>query len=132
MLGRHAEAEDAFRSAVALDPRLADAWFNLANVQREQQRLADADASYRRVIALQPQHIGALNNLANVLLIQERKTEAAEAFHYLGNALQDAGRTSAAAQAYQQSIAIVPNAGIEVKLSFFVRRLVTRIESSKL
>ena len=51
-------------------------------------------------------------------LFSERKTEAAEAFHYLGNALQDAGRTSAAAQAYQQSIAIVPNAGVEVKLSF--------------
>ncbi len=128
MLGRHVEAEDAFRSAVALDPRLADAWFNLANVQREQQRLADADASYRRVIALQPQHIGALNNLANVLLIQQRKAEAAEAFHYLGNALQDAGRTSTAAQAYQQSIAIVPNAGVEVKLSFLTPAIPMSVE----
>ena len=128
MLGRHADAEAAFRSALALDPRFADAWFNLANCQREQQRFADADASYQRVIALQPQHIGALNNLANLLLVHERKTEAAEAFHYLGNALQDAGRTSDAASAYQQSMAIAPNAGVEVKLAFLTPAIPLSVE----
>src|SRR5947207_9365789 len=118
MLGRHVEAEAAFRSALALDPRLADAWFNLANIQREQQRFADADAAYRRVIVLQPHHIGALNNLANLLLIRGCKEEAAEAFHYLGNALQDVGRTADAGSAYQQSLAISPCPGVEVKLAF--------------
>jgi len=118
MLGQHVEAEAAFQSALALDPRFADAWFNLANVQREQRRFADADAAYRRVIALQPQHIGAFNNLANLLLALGRNGEAAEAFHYLGNALQNVGRTADAASAYQQALAILPNPGVEVKLAF--------------
>jgi protein O-GlcNAc transferase len=120
MLGRLAEAEAAFGSALALDPGLADAWFNLANIQREQRQLADADAAYRRVIALQPQHIGALNNLANLQRIRGRQEDAAEAFHYLGNALQDAGRTADAANAYQQSLALSPHPGVEVKLAFLV------------
>ena len=119
MLGRLVEAEAAFRNALALDPQLADAWFNLGNNQREQNRYADADAAYRRVIALQPQHLGAINNLANLLLLNpERKAEAAEAFHYLGNVLQDVGRTADAASAYQQALAIAPNPGVEVKLAF--------------
>src|SRR5690242_11133635 len=56
MLRRLEDAEAAFRSAVALDARFADAWFNLANVLRERQRFADADAAYRRVIELRPNH----------------------------------------------------------------------------
>jgi protein O-GlcNAc transferase len=118
MLGRYAEAEAAFRNALALDPRLADAWFNLANVQREQQKFDDADAAYRQVISLRPDHTGAYNNLANLLLIRDRKTEAAEAFHYLGDALQDVGRTADAVNAYHQSLAISPEPGVEVKLTF--------------
>jgi protein O-GlcNAc transferase len=118
MLQRHAEAEDALRRALALDPRLADAWFNLANIQREQQRFDAAVAAYRQVTALQPQHIGALNNLAGLLLLRGHEEEAAEAYHYLGNALQDVGRTADAASAYRKAISIWPNPGVEVKLAF--------------
>jgi protein O-GlcNAc transferase len=133
MLGRRAEAEAAFRSAIALDPGLADAWFNLANIQREQ-RPADADAAYRRVLALQPQHIGALNNLANLLRIQGRREDAAEALHYLGNALQDVGRTADAANAYQQALALSPHPGVEVKLAFLMPAIplsVTEIDRTR-
>jgi protein O-GlcNAc transferase len=128
MLGRLAEAEAALRSALALDPELADAWFNLANIQREQQQLAAADSAYRRVIALQPQHIGALSNLANLLRIRGRREEAAEAFHYLGNALQDVARTADAAHAYQQSLAISPHPGVEVKLAFLMPAIPLSVE----
>ena len=103
MLGRLDNAEAAFRSAVALDPRFADAWFNLANVLRDRQRLADADAAYRRVIELRPDHAGALNNLANLLRLQGRTKEAAEVFVHLGDLLQELGRTADAANAYRQA-----------------------------
>ncbi len=128
MLLRHAEAEAALQRALALDPRLADAWFNLANVQREQKRFAAAEASYRQVVALQPQHIGALNNLGGLLLLCERKEEAAEAFHYLGNALQDAGRTADAANAYRQALSIWPNPGLEAKLAFLTPVIAMSVE----
>src|SRR5208282_4023308 len=128
MLLRHAEAEAALQRALALDPRLADAWFNLANVQREQKRFAAAEASYRQVVALQPQHIGALNNLGGLLLRCERKEEAAEAFHYLGNALQDAGRTADAANAYRQALSIWPNPGLEAKLAFLTPVIAMSVE----
>ena len=120
MLGRRVEAEAAFRRALTLDPGLADAWFNLANILREEQRLDEADAAYRRVVALQPQHVAALNNLANLLRLRGRDGDAAEALHYLGDTLQDVGRTADAANAYQQALALAPNPGIEVKLAFLV------------
>jgi protein O-GlcNAc transferase len=128
MLGRYSEAEAAFRSALALDPQLADTWFNLANSLREGQQLEAAEAAYRRVIALRPQHVGALNNLAHLLLLRERRAEAAEAFHYLGDALQDVGRTADAAGAYQQSLAIAPHPGVEVKLAFLTPALPASVE----
>ena len=118
MLGRLEEAEAAFRSAVALDARFADAWFNLANVLRERQRFADADAAYRRVIELRPDHAAAFNNLANLLLVQGRNKEASEAFVHLGDILQEIGRTADAANAYRQAQASSPAAVADVKLAF--------------
>jgi protein O-GlcNAc transferase len=128
MLGRHSDAEAAFRAALALDPQLADTWFNLANVQREGQQLEAAEVAYRRVIALHPQHVGARNNLAHLLLLRGRRPEAAEAFHDLGNALQDVGRTADAAGAYQQALAIAPHPGVEVKLAFLTPAIPTSAE----
>lgn len=128
MLGRHADAESALQRALALDPRLVDAWFNLANIQRELKRFDAAEAAYRKVVALQPQHVGALNNLAGLLLLCERKQEAAEAFHYLGNALQDVGRTADAANAYRRALSIWPNPGVEVKLAFLTPVLPMSVE----
>ena len=117
MLARVADAEAAFRRAIALDPGLADAWFNLGNILREQQRFADADTAYRRVIALRPNHVGALKNLANLLLLLGRPEESAEAWHYAGNVLQDIGQIDDAANAYRQALALSPSPGVEVKLA---------------
>jgi protein O-GlcNAc transferase len=120
MLARGADAEAAFRRALALDAEFADAWFNLGNLLRERQPPDDAIAAYRRVVTLRPNHVGALNNLANLLLMQGRRQEAAEAWHNLGNVLQDVGRTADAERAYRQSQAIAPNPGVEVKLALLV------------
>jgi len=118
MLRRLEDAEAAFRSAVALDARFADAWFNLANVLRERQRFADADAAYRRVIELRPDHVGAFNNLAHLLLLQRRDEESAEAFVHLGDILQEVGRTADAENAYRQAQASSRDPVPEVKLAF--------------
>src|SRR5678815_2221099 len=63
MLRRLGEAQ------AALDQANPDAWYNLANVQRERQQHVAACASYRRALAQNPAHAGALNNLANLCLL---------------------------------------------------------------
>ncbi len=117
-LARWGEAEAALRAALTLEPQFADAWFNLGNVLREQRRLADADAAYRRVLELKANHLGALNNLANLLHLRGQRDDAAQAFYYLGNVLQDEGRSADAANAYRQSLALIPNPGVEINLAF--------------
>jgi len=120
MLGRFADAEAAFRNASRVDPQFADALFNLGNILRQQQKLADAEDAYRRVVARHPGHVGALNNLGNLLYLRGRAQEAADAFLLLGDVLQGEGRSQDAAAAYRQSLAILPNPGVEVKLAFLI------------
>ncbi len=122
MLRRQPEAQAALEAAVALDPANPDAWYNLANVQRERQRHAAA-ASYRRALALNPAHAGALNNLANLLFLDGRVDESAEAFHKLGDLRQTMGQTDQAASAYGQALALAPNPGIETALALLTPAL---------
>jgi tetratricopeptide (TPR) repeat protein len=49
---RHAEAVDAFKRALTIDPRFVFAWINLATTYQAQRRHKDALAAYRRAEAV--------------------------------------------------------------------------------
>ena len=76
--GRLAEAEQAFRRAIAADPRYARARYNLGNVLRAQGRLAEAVASLRTALELQPSYPKAWNALGVALLESEDLAGAAD------------------------------------------------------
>ncbi len=69
--GHKAKAEGAFLKATQLAPLWPDAWYNLANVQREARKSAAAREGYQKVLALSPQHALSHNNLA-LLFLQEQ------------------------------------------------------------
>ena len=123
MLRRLPQAQAALEAAVALDQANPDAWYNLANIQRERQQHAAACVSYRRALALNPSHAGALNNLAHLLCLDGRVDESTEAFHKLGDLRQTMGQTDMAARAYRQALALTPNPGIETALALLTPAL---------
>jgi tetratricopeptide (TPR) repeat protein len=80
------EAMAAYRSALEIDPRLADAHLNLGRLLHERGETAAAEAHYRQALAVRPD-------------------DATAAFN-LGVALQDLGRLEEAAEAYESALAI--------------------------
>lgn len=54
-LGRPHEAEIAYRRALAADPALAEAWYNLGNLLMDQGQMAEAAAAFRRTVELDPE-----------------------------------------------------------------------------
>lgn len=71
-----AEAEAAFRKALALAPDSVDAHYNLARTLQRQDRPEAAEPHYRETLRLAPAHHHAANNLAIVLREQHRAMEA--------------------------------------------------------
>ena len=83
-----AQAEDAYRRALKLDPEHADAHVNLGRILHEQRAPLAAEEHYRAALLADPDHDTAAFNL--------------------GVALEDLGRMTDAIQAYQQALAIDP------------------------
>ncbi len=75
---RPAEAERAFRAAVALAPELAEAWSNLGLLLEEGDQDVEAEACYRRALALHP-HIAATHVNLGGLLARHKRFDDAEA-----------------------------------------------------
>lgn len=84
-----AEARDAYRRAVELDPRHADAHVNLGRLFHERGEVAAAETHYRIALAEAPEH--------------------ATAWFNLGVALEDLGRVEEAAAAYESVLTEDPN-----------------------
>jgi Flp pilus assembly protein TadD/DNA-binding transcriptional regulator GbsR (MarR family) len=122
---RYQKAEQAYRRAIALDPKYAYPWNNLGNLLEDRLgRYAEAEAAYRQAIALDPKYAYPWNGLGN--LQQDRLGRYAEAeqayrqaialdpkyaypWNNLGNLLQDhLGRYAEAEAAYRQAIALDP------------------------
>jgi tetratricopeptide (TPR) repeat protein len=80
------EAMAAYRKALELDSRLADAHLNLGRMLHDRARLAEAEACYRSALVARP--------------------EDATAAYNLGVALQDLGRLRDAAEAYATAVAL--------------------------
>jgi predicted O-linked N-acetylglucosamine transferase (SPINDLY family) len=109
-LGHLAEAEEAYRRAISLQPDLVEAQNNLGLLLHQSQRLAEAEQLFHDAIAQRPELPQLHNNLGEIRLSQGRVPAAkacferalalapqyAEAHNNLGIALQELGEWSAA------------------------------------
>jgi tetratricopeptide (TPR) repeat protein len=92
-----ADAAEAFKAALELDPSLDAIWVQLGHAQKEQGDLQSAEQCYRRAIAL--------NN------------SSSDSFVQLGHCLKLMGRKSSAVDAYLNAIARDPeNADAQIEL----------------
>ncbi len=76
--GRYREAEQAYRKALAIDPRLPEAWHNLGLVLRRSGRDDEAAKAFERAVELNPRATGATIMLAELRQRAGRTAEAAE------------------------------------------------------
>lgn len=82
-LGRHADAEAAFRRAVELDPKLDRAWYGLALTLIRLGRLDDAAAALKRNTELQPMSPYGWYQLARVHAERKQPEQAARIVAHL-------------------------------------------------
>ncbi|MBV6623605.1 MAG: tetratricopeptide repeat protein [Rivularia sp. (in: Bacteria)] len=73
-------AEAYYRQAIAMQPNLAEAHYNLAGVLKQQQKLPEAVDCYSKALTLKPDCIEAYKNLGDVLQQQDKLEEAADAY----------------------------------------------------
>jgi predicted O-linked N-acetylglucosamine transferase (SPINDLY family) len=122
-LGRSAEAEDAYRRAIALDSGLADAQANLGNLLTARGRMAEAESAYLSALSIAPQNADVWRALAICRLADARLGPAreaveralaiapghAQAHETLASLLRHAGEPVAATQAYGRSLDQAPD-----------------------
>lgn len=120
--GDAAEAEAAFRAAIAADARDVRAHLDLGLALEMQERFDDAEAAYRGALEIDPAFAEALNNLGVLLRDGERLEEAvrtlreavrvrpgfASAHLNLGLALEEAGDVEGAMASYRRVIELAP------------------------
>jgi Flp pilus assembly protein TadD len=117
-----AEAENAFREAIHLDPRHAGAHGNLGVAYAQQRKLPEAEAAFRLAIRLDPVNATMYVNLATCLMQQGRAAESeewarqaiqlnpqlAEPHRLLGSALEARRWDEAAEYAFREAARIDP------------------------
>ena len=79
-LGQPDKAEEHYRSALAVDPNLAELHHNYGVLLTGQGRSAEATEAFRKAVALNPAHAEAQSNLAYLLMTSGKLDEAA--LHY--------------------------------------------------
>lgn len=92
--GRAAEAEDAYRTALRLDPANAEAAHNLGVLRLTDGELAGAEALFRQVLAAWPEDASALLNLGTVCYRRQDLYTAGD--YYRRAAVADPGLAAAA------------------------------------
>ncbi len=121
--GRFDEAVNLIGRAVTVDPKVADAHFNLGNALRELKQFKAALASYDKAIQLQKDFAEAYNNRGNTLKGMKNLKAAiasydkaielnpkyADAYNNRGNALKDLMDLPAAVASFDKAIALMPN-----------------------
>ena len=120
--GLLAEAEQAGRRAVALDPSAAGGWNNLGIVLQEALKLDESRICLERALALEPGNPQTLNNLGNTLKRLGHAAEAetrwrkalalrpdyAEVFSNLSNLALDQGEYERAETSARRAIELEP------------------------
>jgi tetratricopeptide (TPR) repeat protein len=121
--GRHADAIDCYRQALASAPSDPHVLFALGNTAKALGMPKPAEAFFRQVLAIAPERIEALTNLANLLrangqaasaraLLEpalERNPDSAELWLTLGSTLRDMGDAQSAEDHYRKALALAPN-----------------------
>jgi Flp pilus assembly protein TadD len=123
-LARRGELEEATRSfekALALNPKLSEAHFNLGSVLALQGRLSDATAHLEEAVRIKPDYAQAYHNLGKVWAAQNQldkaidlfrralqiAPESAEAHQSLAIALSEQGRRDEAMRHYHEALRIM-------------------------
>ena len=124
-LGSLADAADAFRQAIARDPNLAEAHFNLGTVLSDRKDAKGAMAAYRRAIELRPDFFEAQFNLGDTLVHLGLLDEAVECYrraaelqpdnpglhNNLATTFLETGQYEEAVEALTRAVALAPDAG---------------------
>lgn len=119
-LGRAAQAEASYRHAIALQPGISGAHFELGKLLFAQDRFAEAEGHFRRAIEGQPAHADAISCLGTTLRQLGSIDEAEGCFrqaqsldpdntihpYNLGNLLRDADRMEEAEAPYRRALAL--------------------------
>jgi adenylate cyclase len=120
--GKAAEAEAAYRRALAIVPESPDALIGLAEAQASDGKPAEAEQTLVRAIAAQPRYAASHMEYGSLLFRQGRARDAiapfqraallepdnAGAFNNLGAAYLYAGEFDQAAEAFSRSLALEP------------------------
>lgn len=108
-------AREYYRQAIALNPNLAEALYNLGLLMQKQSEsnLEDTIACYQKALALKPNFILADVGLANALydrdkLTPEQKVHYAAANNDLGDRYMQAGDFKVAIEYYQLAVKLNP------------------------
>ena len=81
-LGRHTEAEAAYRKAIELEPKNSYAWSHLADIlMRPFDRNSEAEVACRKAIELDPKNAQNWNDLGFVLAWKLNRADEAEVAH---------------------------------------------------
>lgn len=120
--GRIDEAMECHKKAIQLDPKNAEAHFNLANILMSQEKFKQAVDEYEKALHINPKYTKAHINLAAALMEEGQLQDAANEYHQvlqlrpedadihcaLGDVLVRLGRPDEAAAEYRQALKIDP------------------------
>lgn len=121
--GRYAQAQESYRRAALLAPKLADPHYSMATIDAEQGRYADAAVEYQQAIEIDPNvsafymdmghSLAEMNQLDRALACFERAIELkpsdANQQFQLGALLEQINRPSEAIGAYRAAVSLQPN-----------------------
>ena len=121
--GQLVDAARRYREILAVEPRCAEAHFNLGMILQHQGQAADAEGCYRNAIRWRADYAEAYNNLGTLHKSRrdfesaiacyskalEFQPDFAEALNNLGNIFKTQGRIDDAAVCYEQALRIRPD-----------------------
>jgi tetratricopeptide (TPR) repeat protein len=122
-IGQLDDAILAFQKALSIKPDYAEAYNNIGNVLKDQDKMKEAIEAYNKALSIKPDYAEPFNNMGNAFRDQGRLNEAikvykkalsikpdyAEAYNNMGIALKDQGKLEKAVEAFTKALAIKPD-----------------------
>jgi tetratricopeptide (TPR) repeat protein len=122
-IGQLDDAILAFQKALSIKPDYAEAYNNIGNALKDQDKMKEAIEAYNKALSIKPDYAEPFNNMGNALRDQGRLNEAikvykkalsikpdyAEAYNNMGIALKDQDKMEEAIEAYTKALSIKPD-----------------------